>query len=400
MDLRMSVPFFVWVMALAAVLSARGVFAEETGAEEEQVERYLQALLTADREAQGQAEAARAWDALVARGPAVLPRLLESARTANPVALNWIAMAADRIVARQQASGQPIAPEIFVNVIEDRQAHPKIRWWCWQWLAEQDSNRAEQILAKSLDDPAAEIRRAAVQKALEDLGDLKVIAARPPDDPGRQEKTAVLERLFRAARDRDQVETLANALKQLGRTVDLAAHFGYIRAWLVVGPFDNTQGRGFDTAFPPEENPQPGQTYAGKHGPVAWRSAVSGDEWGRLDLNQILGEEKGVVAYALAIVEVDREQMAEVRWATPNASKLWVNGKPVAAFHVYHSGYEDDQYRVSCRLAQGPNRILLKICQNEQTQDWARYWEFRLRVCDSLGGGVGKVVTPDFRPAP
>lgn len=399
MGLRIIALLFVCTIALGVASSPVRWIGQEVQAGKN-IERDLRALLEADRGAQGQIEAARAWEAIVARGPSGLPNLLAKAQDANPVALNWIAMAADRIVAQQRGLRQPIAPEIFLNVIQNHRAAPKIRWWCWQWLAEQDPKLADQILAESLDDPAAELRRAAVQKALNDLGDLKAIVDRSADDPNRQEKTAVLERLFRAARDRDQVEALANALKQLGRPVDVASHFGYVRDWMIVGPFDNTQGRGFDTVFPPEQNAEPGQTYPGKHGPVVWKTATAEDESGRVDLNQILGEEKGVVAYALAIVEIDREQTAEIRWATPNASKLWVNGKLVAAFHVYHSGYEDDQYRASCDFVTGPNRILLKICQNEQTQDWARYWEFRLRVCDSLGGGVGEVATPSSSPSP
>ena len=36
----------------------------------------------------------------------------------------------------------------------------------------------------------------------------------------------------------------------------------------------------------------------------------------------------------------------------------------------------------------GTNVILLKICQNEQTESWAQDWEFQLRVCDGLGTAV------------
>jgi hypothetical protein len=31
---------------------------------------------------------------------------------------------------------------------------------------------------------------------------------------------------------------------------------------------------------------------------------------------------------------------------------------------------------------------LLKICQNEQTEDWAQRWEFQVRICDSSGTAV------------
>ena len=34
------------------------------------------------------------------------------------------------------------------------------------------------------------------------------------------------------------------------------------------------------------------------------------------------------------------------------------------------------------------NKCERKVCQNEQTDDWAQLWSFHLRVCDSLGGAV------------
>jgi len=33
----------------------------------------------------------------------------------------------------------------------------------------------------------------------------------------------------------------------------------------------------------------------------------------------------------------------------------------------------------------GRNTILVKVCQNEQTEDWTKEWEFQLRVTDDLG---------------
>jgi hypothetical protein len=47
-----------------------------------------------------------------------------------------------------------------------------------------------------------------------------------------------------------------------------------------------------------------------------------------------------------------------------------------------------DQYRAHARLKQGVNTILLKICQNEQTEDWAQEWNFQVRVCDASGQAI------------
>ena len=85
------------------------------------------------------------------------------------------------------------------------------------------------------------------------------------------------------------------------------------------------------------------------------------------------------------------DQTVEFRLTTPNAWKLWVNGKMLFGREEYHrtpSSLVMDLYRVPVKLKAGKNRILLKICQNEQDDDWAQRYEFRIRVCDETGSAV------------
>jgi hypothetical protein len=39
-------------------------------------------------------------------------------------------------------------------------------------------------------------------------------------------------------------------------------------------------------------------------------------------------------------------------------------------------------------LRRGKNAILIKVCQNEQTEDWAQRWQFQFRVCDASGTAI------------
>jgi len=55
---------------------------------------------------------------------------------------------------------------------------------------------------------------------------------------------------------------------------------------------------------------------------------------------------------------------------------------------VYHGGSQLDQYVCSAQLKPGPNVILVKVCQNEQTQSWAKKWSVQLRLCDERGTAV------------
>jgi hypothetical protein len=194
------------------------------------------------------------------------------------------------------------------------------------------------------------------------------------------------------ARDVDQIEACARQLRELGQPVDIAGVFGFLREWRVIGPFDNTGRAGFATPFPPERETDWQAEYEGKSGKVRWRPASTTNEFGMLDLNQVLGEQKEVTAYAYAEFIAERAQAAELRLGCKNGWKVWWNGEFIFGRDEYHLGAEIDQYRLPVQLRAGRNVLLLKICQNEQQEEWTREWEFQLRICDPLG-------TP-IRPAP
>ena len=40
------------------------------------------------------------------------------------------------------------------------------------------------------------------------------------------------------------------------------------------------------------------------------------------------------------------------------------------------------------QLEKGTNSILIKLCQNEQKEDWTVEWEFQLRVCNATGTAI------------
>ena len=61
------------------------------------------------------------------------------------------------------------------------------------------------------------------------------------------------------------------------------------------------------------------------------------------------------------------------------------NGKFLFGRDEYHRGAEIDQYRLAGELKKGRNTILVKLCQNEQKEEWTKEWEFQLRITDALG---------------
>ena len=67
-----------------------------------------------------------------------------------------------------------------------------------------------------------------------------------------ERRRAEIERYTRAVR-LSVARNIAKQLKELGVTVDLAAHFGFIQKWMLIAPFDNTDKKGFAAAYPPEK---------------------------------------------------------------------------------------------------------------------------------------------------
>ena len=78
----------------------------------------------------------------------------------------------------------------------------------------------------------------------------------------------------------------------------------------------------------------------------------------------------------------------EIRAGSNNAVRIYLNGKEIFFREEYHHGMQMDQHVGRAMLKAGRNEVLVKVCQNEQTDAWAQQWSFQLRICDSLGGAV------------
>jgi hypothetical protein len=100
-----------------------------------------------------------------------------------------------------------------------------------------------------------------------------------------------------------------------------------------------------------------------------------------------------VTAYATTDFISDRAQAVELRLGGDNSWKVWLNGKLLFGHDEYHFNAEIDQFQMPAQLRAGRNTILVKVCQNEQTEDWAADWEFQLRVTDSLGTPILSAAT-------
>jgi glucose/arabinose dehydrogenase len=133
--------------------------------------------------------------------------------------------------------------------------------------------------------------------------------------------------------------------------------------WYYVGPFDNTDGAGFRTAYPPETEKEIdlAKSYAGRDGkPVKWHEAKQFTDGVVNNLNLYPQNENSCIYLAR---EIFAEKPADliVSLGSDDTISVWLNGKPLLAHDAYRAA-APDQERLTLHLREGKNRLLLKIC--------------------------------------
>ncbi len=350
------------------------------------LEQALRVIRQVGPEGAGNVAAAKAWRTVVKDGPAAIMPVIGVLDESTPRAANILRTALDAI-AQEHPSAIPVKPlEAFLL---DRSHADRSREAVFELLTAAKPKMRELLLKDMLEDPSVRLRRLAIDQALTDAR--KLAATNPKAASKRYQE------LFSLARDKDQVEGIAERLEEQGVDVNLTDHFNYLTRWMLVGPFDNTEGVGFAKIYAPEKRVDLQATYNGKDGKtLRWQPGSTPDTYGEIDLNANVAKVQGSVAYAYAEVKADRELPVELRANTANAIKIFFNGKEVFAKEDYHHGNRMDQYVASVVLKPGINQVLVKVCQNEQPQSWAKKWTLAFRICDATGG---KVAVDVVRPA-
>jgi hypothetical protein len=336
------------------------------------------------KEGQGHLEAMAAWKEIVGQGERALTPILVGLNDASPLAANWLRSAFETVVQNQMAAGRKIDPAPLAAFLSDTKHAGAPRRLAYETLVKLDPTTRTKLAATFLDDPGSELRRDAVDLVLKE-------AQTAFDANDTKAALPLYQKALQHARDKDQVKLTAERLKKLGVEVDLTKHLGFVTRWWIIGPFDNSGGAGFTAVYPPEKGFDLKVTLTGKGGEkVAWKEIATAEPMGMVDFNKLIGELKGVVGYAYATVESPAARPIEVRCGSNNAVRFALNGKEIFFREEYHHGMEMDQHVGKGMLKAGKNEILVKVCQNEQTDTWANLWSFQLRVCDHLGEAIIK----------
>jgi len=332
-------------------------------------------------EGQGNEAAGWALKHLAKGGVDTLPALLAAMDGANLFAANYLRGAVEVIAGDALAKGGELPLVELGEFLLNKGHDTKPRALAFELIRRVDVGAAERLVPGLLSDPSVDLRREAVARLLGQARSLAKTGNKP---------AAVL--LYRqaldAARDLDQIQAVAGALRELDRKVNLTRHFGFLVDWQMAGPFHNKDRAGFAAVFGPEKNAALSVTYDGVKGKVKWQPYSTDDEYGMVDFNKPYGDLKEVTGYAQTEFVSLTDRPAELRLGCKNAWKIWLNGELVFERDEYHRGMRIDQYQLPVQLEKGSNTILVKACQNEQVEDWTVQWQFQLRVCDATGTAI------------
>lgn len=411
-------------IAIALCLSLNRV---DSVVADETVQSDLAAVLDVRPDGVGHVEARAASERLSELPSADVGQVLDGMAGASPLAKNWL-----RVIAGSVADNGEFPKQELLAFLADRDRNADARFLAFQMLTVREPESLPSLIEGAETDPSLPLRHLAISRLLDQ-------ATRETEAGNNDAAVNALKTVLAEGRNPDQLKAAAGALEKLGQPVDLAEELALVRRWWVLATYPNTDSRHFDTAYLPEtvyaetgrlpadwlaegaairRGEPAGDASAGQ---VA-RVVSTADSLGMVDLNAPLENAKDAIVYAYAEFHItptgpaaakgddkaaakgddkvaaegdgnvaakgDGNVAAEARLGCINANKVWVNGKLVTANEVYHSGSRIDQYVGDCELVPGVNTVLVKICQNAQTEAWAQDWGFQFRLTDPAGAAI------------
>ena len=154
----------------------------------------------------------------------------------------------------------------------------------------------------------------------------------------------------------------AELLRQEGRLEEAQAQIsslGLVTDGWLIGPFDNSAGRGHGTSYPPEGTIELAEPVDSRGRPLKWQRLGGLAPEGAIELASLLPASQEATAYVAVIAEAERRTPAILRAGSADALKVWVNGHLVHDRNARRFAYLD-QDAVGVVLDRGRNLLLFK----------------------------------------
>ena len=365
--------------AMIPVLVA--VFVGATGSiHADDIDDAIRVIKNVEKFGKGNKEAVGAMQTLNQAKPSDVPRLLDAINGSNPLAKNWLRSAIETSLANTDENPQAKIKAYF----QDKENDSLGRVFAFELLTDGKPDLAKEMIPSLIQDPSLPLRRLGIAHFIE--------LAKSTED--KDKATKIMLEMLQHARDVDQVNTIVDHLATLDTKVDLARQLGFITEWKMIGIYDNSEEKGFAASYKPEKiltklpDPSNSVEIEKEFPDKTIKTHLTTESTGMVDVNAIYGNEKNAIIYATAIFMSDQDQEVDIRIGCINAHKVWINDQLVIDNEIYHVGMQPDQFVGKAQLKKGANRIVYKVCQNDDKAAWAQNWRFQLRVCDETGKAI------------
>ncbi|RKY20449.1 MAG: hypothetical protein DRQ55_07640 [Planctomycetota bacterium] len=183
-------------------------------------------------------------------------------------------------------------------------------------------------------------------------------------------------------------ELLADGLRRTGhadRARAVTDEHAPLTDWLLVGPFDNERGGGFDVVYPPELAFDLKAEMPGKERAVRWRlNPGRHHPLAELNLDGVLRPNSQAVAYLATALRPTEPGPVVLRLGSSCSFKLFFNGHELAARELERP-LRADQDLVLLDLHEGWNQLLIKLAVEDDS------WQFQARLTHPDGRPAGSV---------
>lgn len=145
----------------------------------------------------------------------------------------------------------------------------------------------------------------------------------------------------------------------------------YYADWWMIGPFDNTEGKGLLRALDVEQKFDMNATYTGAGGKrIKWAKQVDQTS-GYMDFYKLFQPNENVLAYAYRTLNLTEAKTMKFGVGSNDGVRVWINGKLVLDRPVSRKA-EPNQDMIAVDMKKGENTILVKVDQLKRA--WGFYF--------------------------
>ncbi|NQT27509.1 metallophosphoesterase family protein [candidate division KSB1 bacterium] len=137
---------------------------------------------------------------------------------------------------------------------------------------------------------------------------------------------------------------------------------GAINNWYVLGSFENTDDKGFDAMYPPENTVDLDTSYPGVQGESIHWKKMKLNAGNQFDFNQLFKEHEYGIVYCYTTIKSLKDTVLPLLLGSDDGIVVWINGQEIYR-HNEARGVVPGQDFLFAEFNQGANELLIKVSQ-------------------------------------